>query len=117
MAGASVTSARKAMALRWLQDGYSTTAIVTKLADAQGISRRQARRIVATAHAEVVADLTDVSAADVLAGIIHRLDESARVAMERHHPAAAVGALRLLAELVVIPNRNQHQQPYGKRWR
>ena len=117
MAGASVTAARKATALRLLQQGYGTTAIVSELAVTEGISRRQARRIVAAAHAEVVADLNDVNAAEVLATIVHRLEEAGRVAMERNQPAAAVAAYRLLADLVVTPHRQQHYpRAIGRRW-
>lgn len=114
MAGASVTAARKATALRMLQEGFGTTAIVTELAASQGISRRQARRLVAAAHAEVVADLSDVNAAEVLAAIVHRLEEVGRVAMERNQPAAAVAAYRLLADLVVTPHRSRPTGQFGR---
>jgi hypothetical protein len=84
------------------------TEATTVLTERWGCSRRTARRAVVDAYGEMVADLEDVQAADMLAAIIDRLERTARRADEAGQHAAAVGALRLLAELAT---RSGHHRP------
>jgi hypothetical protein len=74
MASPSVTQQRQQEALKLLGDGYGCTELTAKLADQWGCSRRQSRRYVAAAYAELVADFTEVEAVDMLASIINRLE-------------------------------------------
>ena len=114
MASSSVTQQRRQQALKLLGDGWGTSELTAKLADEWGCSRRQSRRYVADAYAELVADLDHVEAADMLAQIVNRLETVARLATEAGQHAAAVGATRLLAELVVTPHRNRRPNHFGR---
>lgn len=112
MAGQSVAQQRQQEALKLLGEGYGCTELVTVLADRWGCSRRSARRHVYRAHAELVADLEGVEAADMLATIINRLETIARKAEAAGQYGAAVGACRTLGELAVTPHRARSQ--YGR---
>ena len=114
MAGPSVTHQRRREALALLGEGWGTSELVAKLAAQWGCSRRQSRRYVAHAHAELMADLDDVQAANVLATLINRLEQVSRLAAESGQHGAAVGAARLLAELVVSPHRGAHSGHFGR---
>ena len=107
---------RKQEALKLLGDGYGSSEMVSLLAEKWGCSRRTARRYVVAAHHEMVADLEDVQAADVLAAIVGRLERIARKAEDAGQYGAAVGACRSLLEAVVEPHRNQHHQQRVRRW-
>ena len=114
MAGPSVTHQRRREALALLGAGCGTSELTAKLAAQWGCSRRQSRRYVAHAHAELMADLDDVQAANVLATLINRLEQVSRLAAESGQHGAAVGAARLLAELVVSPHRGAHSGHIGR---
>ena len=114
MAGPSVAQQRRQQALKLLGEGWGTSELTAKLSGEWGCSRRQARRYVAHAHAELMADLDDVQAANVLATLINRLEQVARLAAESGQHGAAVGAARLLAELVVSPHRNKSPDHFGR---
>lgn len=95
-------------ALQLLAAGRGCTEATSVLAERWGCHRRTARRAVVAAYGELVADLEDVQAADMLASVINRLELTARRADEAGQHAAAVGALRLLAELAT---RSGHRRP------
>lgn len=99
---------RQQEALKLLGDGLGCTEATTVLTERWGCSRRTARRAVVDAYGELVADLEDVQAADMLASVIDRLERTARKADQAGQHAAAVGALRLLAELAT---RSGHHRP------
>ena len=63
---------RKQEALKLLGDGWGCTELVAKLAADWGCSRRTSRRYVSAAYSELVADLEDVQASDMLASIVAR---------------------------------------------
>ena len=114
MAGPNVAQQRRQQALRLLGEGWGTSELTAKLADEWGCSRRQSKRYVADAFDELVADLDHVEAADMLAQIVNRLETVARLATEAGQHAAAVGATRLLAELVVTPHRGRRPDHFGR---
>jgi hypothetical protein len=114
MAIQSVTYQRRQDALKLLGDGYGCTESVTQLANRWGCSRRTARRYVAAAHQELISDLTHVEAATLLASLIDRLERIARKAEQDGQFAAAVGAVRTLAELAIAPNRNMKASNFGR---
>ena len=92
---------RQQEALKLLGDGLGCTEATTVLTERWGCSRRTARRAVVDAYGELVSDLEDVQAADML-------ERTARKADEAGQHAAAVGALKLLAE---IATRSGHHRP------
>ena len=100
---------RKQEALKLLGDGWGCTELVAKLAVDWGCSRRTSRRYVSAAYSELVADLEDVQASDMLASIVARLERAARKADEAGQHAVVVGACKALLDAVVVPNRNHHQ--------
>ena len=110
------THHRRQTALLLLGEGYGCSELVAKLADDWGCSRRTARRYVSSAYAELVADLTPVQAADMLATIVGRLERIARKAEAAGQYGAAVGACRSLMEAVVEPHRGQQHHPRVRRW-
>ena len=87
---------------------------MAKLASEWGCSRRTSRRLVSDAYKELVSDLAEVQAADMLAQLVNRLEQVARLAAESGQHGAAVGAARLLAELVVSPHRGAHSGHIGR---
>ena len=99
---------RQQEALKLLGDGLGCTEATTVLTERWGCSRRTARRAVVSAYGELVGDLKDVQAAEMLASVIDRLERTARRADAAGQHAAAVGALRLLAELAT---RSGHHRP------
>jgi hypothetical protein len=104
---------RKKEALQLLVAGYGCSGLTFRLADKWGCSRRQARRYVSEAHQELVADLEHVEAATLLASLINRLERIAHKAEQDNQLAAAVGACRLLGELVISPQRNKQSTQFG----
>lgn len=114
MAGPSVTHQRQQEALRLLGEGYGCSELTAKLAAQWGCSRRQSRRYVSAAYTELVADLDEVQAADMLAQIVNRLEQVARLAAESNQHACVIGACRLLSELVVSPHRNKSPDHFGR---
>ena len=114
MAGPSVTHQRRQQALELLGAGYGCTELVAKLASEWGCSRRTSRRLVSDAYKELVSDLDEVQAADMLAQLVNRLEQVARLAAESNQHACVIGACRLLAELVVSPHRGTHSGHIGR---
>ena len=82
MAGPNVAQQRRQQALKLLGEGFGCTELTAKLSGEWGCSRRQARRYVAGAYSEMVNDLQHVEASDMLATIINRLEQVARLAIE-----------------------------------
>ena len=114
MASPSVTHQRRQQALKLLGEGWGTSELTAKLAAQWGCSRRQARRYVAGAYSEMVDDLQNVEASDMLAQIINRLEQVARLAIESGQHGAAVGACKLLNEIAVAPHRNRTPAHFGR---
>ena len=114
MAGPSVTHQRRQQALELLGAGWGTSELVAKMADQWGCSRRTSRRLVSAAYKELVSDLGEVQAADMLAQIVNRLEQVSRQAAEANQHACVIGASRLLSELVVAPHRGRTPDHFGR---
>lgn len=116
MATPAVAAHRIDRAVRLLLDGRSASATVAVLADELGISRRTARRYVAKAYGQILADLEEINVdrQHLLAQLIHCLQEGLAKALAGGHVSAAVGCARELRELTGIgfqanqPARRHH---------
>lgn len=111
MASRAVMADRVDYALRMLLKGHSCCRVVADLADKQGISRRQGRRIVNRAYDQLKRDLDEakVDRVMVVSQTIHLLQEGAAKALEIGHISAMVGCLRELRELCEIAKSRSHQ--------
>ena len=111
------TEARVQWCLRQLIDGRATHRLVSDLADREGISRRQARRVVGVAYLELQKDLDDagISGEQYLARMIASTESAIESALKAGHAAAAVGGVNTLARLLGIGAEQQHrqQQPWS----
>jgi hypothetical protein len=107
MAGPSVTTQRIDWAARRLMECRSTSAVVAELAEREGLSRRQARRLVGKAHAVLVDDLEQagVDRQQLTAQLAHALVESVHKSLQAGHTAALVGACRELRELLHLTRK------------
>jgi hypothetical protein len=92
------TADRIAEAVALLADGWTGPDAVAEGARRWGISPRQARRILASARQEVRSDM-DIARPEYAALTLARLDRIARRAEAAEQFAAAVGALRLAAQI------------------
>lgn len=105
--------------LRWclsqLLRCRSTSQIVSELAEREGISRRSARRYVARAYIEMVADLEDaqIDRKQMVALCVHALQQTMAQALEAGHGNAVVGAVRALNELIDLRPNNLPQQAWS----
>lgn len=101
MAARSVTTERIAWAVECLIACRSTTAVVSQLSEREGISRRQAQRLVAKAHKVLLSDIEQVGLdrREMVAQLVHALMESLSKALASNQPAAAVAAVRAIDDL------------------
>ena len=101
MASRAVTAERLDWAVRRLTECRSTSAVVAEFSDSAGISRRQARRLVARAHQVLVDDLEEVGLERkaLVAQLVHALTEALSKSLASNQPAAAVAAVRAIADL------------------
>jgi len=98
-------------AVKLLLLGHSTQAVVVRMAEKEGCSRRTARRITARALKVVHADLDKVNVDNpqMASLLIHQLQEIAARGMETNQLGLAVAATRELAALLGIGLHNQRQ--------
>jgi hypothetical protein len=101
MASRSATAERIDWAVRRLAECRSTTTVVAELSDWAGISRRQAQRLVGKAHQVLVDDLENagVDRHQMVASLVHALQQAIGKAFETNQPGAAVAACRAIAEI------------------
>jgi hypothetical protein len=120
MASPSVTEQRIQWAANRLLECRSTSAVVAELAEREGLSRRQARRLVGKAHMVLVDDLEQagVDRLQIVAQLEHGLMEALGKAPASSQPAAVVGAARELRELLQLTGGQQSHYPHptGRRW-
>jgi hypothetical protein len=100
MAGRATGQQRLREAEALLLERRSPTACVNELADRWQISRRQSRRIVAQALDAIRGDLDEVHRSQMLALLVDAGCKAVAQALELKQPAAAVGAIRCLDQLV-----------------
>ena len=105
-------------AVKLLLLGHSTQAVVVRMAEKEGCSRRTARRITARALKVVHADLDKVNVANpqMASLLIHQLQEIAARGMEINQLGAAVAATRELAALLGIGLHNRRPGGSQKGW-
>jgi len=111
MAARSVTAERIDWALQRLIECRSTTAVVALLSEREGISRRQAQRLVAKAHKILLSDIEQVGLdrREMVAQLVHALMETLSKALASNQPAAAVAAVRAIDDLCKLTA--QHRKP------
>ena len=102
MAANAATAVRVDLAARQLLEGHSASAVVAHLAESQGISRRSAQRYVAQAYRLIESDLaaSGISRPQLVAQLVHTLQEAMAQALASGHASAVVGASRELRELL-----------------
>lgn len=117
MASRAQTDARVAWCLKRLIDGRATHRLVADLADREGISRRQARRLVGAAYVELQKDLEDagISGEQYLARMIASTEAAIEKALDAGHAAAAIGGINALARLLGV-GAEQQQRREPKPW-
>jgi hypothetical protein len=119
MAPRAATAVRVDYAVRELLKGRSGPALTAELAETHGISRRQARRVVALGYKQIQADIeeTDISRPQLVAQLVHCLQTAMAQALASQHPSAVVGTARELRELLGLGAEQQQQhRPMVKRW-
>jgi hypothetical protein len=119
MASRAATTNRVDYATRELLKGRSGPSLTAELAESQGISRRQARRVVALAYQQIQADIdeADISRPQMVAQLIHCLQTAMAQALASQHPSAVVGTARELRELLGLgADHQQSHRPMVKRW-
>ena len=96
-------------AVRLLLLGHSTQAVVAKVAEKEGCSRRTARRITARAWKVVRDDVDKVGLEnpEMASLLIHQLQTIAAQGLETNQLGAAVAATRELAALLGIGMHNR----------
>lgn len=104
MAVRPATAARLDWAVRQLLACHGPSKVVADLATREGISRRQARRIVGNAYQQLQQDLTDagIDRTAMAAQVAHGLLEGIALALERNQPAAVAGCAAQLQSLLAI---------------
>lgn len=102
MAPRATTSVRVDYAVRELLKGRSGPSLTAEVAETQGISRRQARRVVALAYQTLQADIdeADISRPQLVSQLVHCLQTAMAQALASQHPSAVVGTARELRELL-----------------
>jgi hypothetical protein len=119
MASRTVAAARLKLATEMLLQCRSGSAVVAALAESEGISKRQARRIVGAAYDELKKDIEDsgLDRSQLVAQIAHGLLESMGKALASGHGAVVVGAARQLDELLglgVNAKQPMRRTSYGR---
>ena len=96
-------------AVKLLLLGHSTQAVVAKVAEKEGCSRRTARRITARAWKVVRDDVDKVGLEnpELAALLIHQLQEIAAKGLETGQLGSSVAALRELSAMVGIGMHNR----------
>ena len=104
-------------AVKLLLLGHSTQAVVVRMAEKEGCSRRTARRITARALKVVHSDLDKVNVDNpqMASLLIHQLQEIAARGMETNQLGSAVAATRELAALLGIGLHNRRSN--NNQWR
>jgi len=111
MASRAVTAERLDWAVRRLTECRSTTSVVSLLSEREGISRRQAQRLVAKAYKVLLSDIEQVGLdrREMVAQLVHALMETLSKALASNQPAAAVAAVRAINDLCLLTA--QHRKP------
>ena len=95
------TERRVNFAASLLAQGHSSSAAVTQVADLEGLSRRQSRRIVSAAHDLIVQDLEemDISRPQMVAQLIGNLQAGVQKGLVLGQIGAVASCTKTLIEL------------------
>lgn len=118
MATRAVSEQRLSWCLQQLLKCRPTCTIVSELAEREGISRRQARRYVADAYAEMVAEIEEINLdrKQMVCQCMHALQRTIERGVSTGQGAVVIGAVRTLDQLVGLGAQHRQQpQPYGRR--
>ena len=113
MAGRIATDARIDRAAKESLKGHGASSVVAFLSDNEGLSRRQAQRIVGRAYRLITQDLEEaaVDRRELTAQLVNTLQEAATAALERNHITGAVAACRELRELLGLGPQPPQPKP------
>jgi len=108
MAGRSAMALRVDFAVQALLRGHGSSSVVTQLAEQEGISRRSAQRVVQRAYRQLAEDIeaVGVDRRQMVAQLVHALQEALAQALASKQPAVVVGAVRALDDLVSLGVRH-----------
>jgi hypothetical protein len=114
MAGKTAMALRVDFAVQALLRGHGSSAVVTQLAEKEGISRRSAQRVVQRAYRQLADDIeaVGVDRRQMVAQLVHALQEALAHALASKQPAVVVGAVRALDDLVMLGCR--HDKPHHR---
>lgn len=90
-----------------------TCTIVAELSEREGISRRQARRYVADAYAEMITEIEEVNLdrKHMLVQTVHALQTTIERGVSTGNGAVVIGAIRMLDQLVGLGmNYSEHHR-------
>ena len=97
------------LAASMLGNGHSGTSVVTFMTDQEGISRRQAQRIVAMGYGLLVEDLKkmDIDRKEMVSQLIVNLQAGIQKSLSLGHISAMVACVRTLNDLcgLVVSNK------------
>lgn len=118
MAGRVATAARIDLAAKELLKGRGASSVVAFLSESEGLSRRQAQRIVGRAYGLIVDDVekAGVDRRELTAQLISTLQEASAAALDKGHITGAVAACRELRELLGLgpaPTKSNHRTYWG----
>ena len=105
---------RREAALARVADGYGFSDVVTFMMAQWGCSRSTAQRDCGWAHGQLAASL---QGADIRHLVAHLCTSAQRVALKAEQAgqyAAAIGALKLLHEMVVVPHNNPKERTFRR---
>jgi len=108
MACQSAMAMRVSFAVQALLRGHGSSSVVTQLAEKEGISRRSAQRVVQRAYRQIAEDIevVGVDRRQMVAQLVHALQEALAQALASKQPAVVVGAVRALDDLVSLGVRH-----------
>ena len=105
---------RREAALARVADGHGFSAVVTHMMVEWGCSRSTAQRDCGWAHTQLAASL---QGADIRHLVAHLCTSAQRVALKAEQSgqySAAIGALKLLHEMIVVPATNPKERTFRR---
>ena len=99
---ASRTATRINVAVAMLLASRSASGVVSELSERHSVTRRQARRYVASAYEVIKADVndSDIDRGKLVSQLVHALQEAMAQAVKAKHPCSVVSCCRELRELL-----------------
>lgn len=111
MATRAINQRRLNFAYQALLSNRPSHRIVAELAEREGVSRRQARRIVGAAAGELVHDLDHLERPAMLARFVVTLETAIEKSLEAGQYAVTVGAVRTLHDVLAFGRGSTASRP------